>query len=149
MAQADASGNVNVSKFGRRVAGCGGFINISQTARTVVFCGTFTAGGLHVTVGAGRLRIDHEGAHRKFVRAVEHVTFSGRYAAEQAQRVLYVTERAVFALRDGQLTLTEIAPGIHLDTQVLALMDFRPLIADDLTMMESRIFREQLMGLAR
>jgi propionate CoA-transferase len=149
MAQADASGNVNVSKFGRRVAGCGGFINISQTARTVVFCGTFTAGGLQVTVGDGKLRIDAEGAHRKFVRAVEHVTFSGAYASEQGQRVLYVTERAVFALRDGALTLIEVAPGIDLDTQVLALMDFRPLIAPDLATMESRIFREQLIGLAR
>ncbi|MBM3477189.1 MAG: acyl CoA:acetate/3-ketoacid CoA transferase [Armatimonadetes bacterium] len=148
MAQADASGNVNVSKFGRRVAGCGGFINISQTARTVVFCGTFTAGGLQVTVGDGMLSIDCEGAHRKFVQAVEHVTFSGRYAAEQGQRVLYVTERAVFALRDGALTLIEVAPGIDLDTQVLALMDFRPALAPDLATMDARIFRDQLMGLA-
>lgn len=147
MAQADAAGNVNVSKFGPRVAGCGGFINITQTADTVVFCGTFTAGGLQIAVEDGALRIVEEGKHRKFVEQVEHVTFSGEYAAEKRQRVLYVTERAVFELADGGLTLTEIAPGIDVDSQVLALMDFAPRIAPDLRDMDPRIFRAAPMGL--
>jgi len=148
MAQADERGNVNVSKFGPRIAGCGGFINITQTASKVVFCGTFTAGGLTVAVEDGKLRIVKEGQHRKFVPQVEHVTFSGEYATEKGQRVLYVTERAVFELRECKLVLIEIAPGIDLQTQVLDLMDFAPDVADDLKTMDARIFREEPMGLA-
>jgi propionate CoA-transferase len=147
MAQADAQGNVNVSKFGRRIAGCGGFINISQTARKIVFCGTFTAGGLRIALGDGRITIAQEGKHRKFIEAVEHLTFSGRYAAEKGQQVLYVTERAVFELLDGQVTLTEVAPGIDLDREVLAQMDFRPRLASDLSAMDARLFAEAPMGL--
>lgn len=154
MAQADALGNVNVSKFSggpngpQRIAGCGGFINITQTARKVVFCGTFTAGGLQVAVADGKLRILTEGKHRKFIGQVEQVTFSGQYAAEKGQQVLYVTERAVFELRDGKLVLTEIAPGVEVQAQVLAQMDFQPEIAADLREMEARIFHAAPMGLS-
>jgi len=148
MAQADAQGNVNVSKFGPRIAGCGGFINITQTARKVIFCGTFTAGGLEIDVTGGTLHIVQEGKHRKFIEAVEHVTFSGEYAAEKGQKVLYVTERAVFELRKGKLVLTEVAPGIDLEAHVLAQMDFRPEIAPNLADMDARIFRAAPMGLA-
>ncbi|MHB8994207.1 MAG: acyl CoA:acetate/3-ketoacid CoA transferase [Armatimonadota bacterium] len=148
MAQTDAVGNVNVSKFGPRIAGCGGFINITQTARKVIFCGTFTAGGLQIEVNGGKLSIVQEGKHRKFVPAVEQVTFSGKYAAEKGQKVLYITERAVFAMRDGKLVLTEVAPGIDLESQVLSQMDFRPEIAPNLRDMDGRIFREAAMGLA-
>ena len=147
MAQADATGNVNVSKFGPRVAGCGGFINITQTADTVVFCGTFTAGGLEVAIDRGAVQVVQEGKHRKFIEEVEHRTFSGEYAGEQGQHVLYVTERAVFELREGSLTLTEIAPGIDLEAEVLAQMDFTPAVADDLRDMDPRIFRNARMGL--
>ncbi len=148
MAQADAGGNVNVSKFGDRIAGCGGFINITQTAAKVVFCGTFTAGGLRVDIGDGAITILQEGKHRKFIEAVEHVTFSGEYAAEKGQQVLYVTERAVFELRSGKLVLTELAPGIDLEEQVLTQMDFRPEVGDELSEMDGRVFRTGLMGLA-
>ena len=147
MAQADARGDVNVSKFGPRIAGCGGFINITQTAKTVVFCGTFTAGGLEVEVGEGKLTIVREGKHRKFIEAVEHVTFSGRYAAEKGQQVLYVTERAVFELREGRLLLTEVAPGIDIEEQILGQMDFRPEVSGELGEMDARVFGEGLMGL--
>lgn len=148
MAQADAAGNVNVSKFGPRVAGCGGFINITQTARKVIFCGTFTAGGLEIASGHGRLTIIAEGKHRKFVDAVEHVTFSGEYAADKRQHVLYVTERAVFELIDGRLVLSEIAPGVDLERDILAHMDFRPEVPGDVPSMDPRIFRDEKMGLA-
>jgi len=147
MAQTDAIGDVNVSKFGPRIAGCGGFINITQTARKVVFCGTFTAGGLEIGIESGRLVVRQEGKHRKFVESVEHVTFSGAYAAEKGQKVLYVTERAVFELRNGMLTLVEVAPGIDLEEHVLSQMDFRPQIAPNLRDMDARIFRDALMGL--
>lgn len=147
MAQADGAGNVNVSKFGPRVAGCGGFINITQTADTVVFCGTFTAGGLEIAIEDGAVRVVQEGKHRKFIEEVEHRTFSGEYAAEKGQRVLYVTERAVFELADGGLTLREIAPGVNLEEQVLAQMDFAPTVADHLRDMDPRIFREARMGI--
>lgn len=127
-AQIDAEGNVNVSKFGKRLAGVGGFVNITQTAKKLVFCGTFTAGGLEVAVDDGRLRIVREGDTPKFVPRVEHLSFSARYSRQIGQEVLYVTERAVFRLTDRGLELTEVAPGIDLDADVLQKMPFRPIV---------------------
>lgn len=147
MAETDAEGNVNVSKFGPRFTGPGGFIDISQNAKKVCFIGTFTAGGLDVAVDDGKLRIKTEGREKKFVLNVEQRTFSGRYAAQIKQEVLYITERAVFKLCDEGIELIEIAPGIDLDKQVLALMDFKPVIRKPPKLMDERIFRYAAMGI--
>lgn len=153
LAQADRHGNLNVSKFGSRLAGAGGFINISQSSRSVVFVGTFTTGQLGVRLDDGRLSIAHEGGARKFMREVEHRTFSGAEAVRRGQRVLYVTERAVFRLvptadgSGGELELFEIAPGIDLERDVLGHMSFHPRIADDLRPMDARLFRPEPLGL--
>jgi len=127
-AQIDEQGNVNVSRFGSRVAGVGGFVNIAQSARKVVFCGMFTAGETEVRFRNGRMEIVREGRVRKFLRQVEQISFSAALAIERGRTVLYVTERAVFRLVAEGLELIEIAPGIDMDRQVLALMDFRPLV---------------------
>lgn len=147
LAQADRYGNVNVSRFQDRLAGCGGFIDISQNSRKITFCGTFTAGGLKVETGDGRLRIIEEGRNRKFVDSVEQITFSARYAVENGQPVLFVTERAVFCLTEKGLELIEIAPGIDLEKDVLGQMDFNPIISPDLKLMDERIFKTAKMGL--
>jgi propionate CoA-transferase len=146
LAQCDAVGNVNVSRFGPKLAGAGGFINITQNARKVVFVGTFTAGGLEIEVQNGLLRIKKEGRARKFVRRVEQVTFSGRHALERGGPVLYVTERCVFRLCAEGLELAEVAPGIDLERDILAQMDFRPLVRNPAPM-DAAIFRDAAMGL--
>jgi propionate CoA-transferase len=147
LAQVDRAGNLNVSKFGPKLAGAGGFINISQNAKKVVFVGTFGAGSLRIALSGGKLVILEEAKARKFVEAVEHVTFSGAYANKRAQSVLYITERCVFALGPEGLVLTEIAPGIDIERDILALMDFKPGIPRDPIYMDARIFREGVMEL--
>jgi propionate CoA-transferase len=147
LAQADEEGNLNVSKFGSKLAGAGGFINISQNAKKVVFVGTFTAGKLELTLANNKLKIVNEGNTRKFVKTVEHRTFSGRVAYASGRTVLYITERAVFRLCATGIELIEIAPHIDLEREVLAHMDFKPAISKDLKLMDTRIFADQPMGL--
>ncbi len=130
LAQVDAEGNVNVSKFGPRLAGAGGFINISQNAKRVVFLGSFSAGGVS-----------------KFVPQVEHRTFSGREAFKRGQPVLYVTERAVFGLHEKGLELLEIAPDLDLERDILAGMAFSPIMERQPTLMDAALFNAAPMGL--
>jgi propionate CoA-transferase len=148
-AQADARGNVNISRFDGKIVGIGGFVNISQNARVVVFGGTFTAGGLEMSWPDGRAKIAREGRHRKFLAAVEQLSYNGDYGFERGQRVLFVTERAVFRRAKAGLELIEIAPGIDLERDVMAEMEFRPAVAPDCRAMDARLFKPEPMGLQR
>lgn len=149
LAQCDKQGNVNVSKFGPKIAGSGGFIDISQNAKKVVYCGTFTAGGLEIKVEDKKLKILQEGKANKFINKVEQITFSGEYAVSVNQPVLYITERAVFELTKEGMTLKEIAPGVDLEKDILAHMDFKPVISKDLKEMDKNIFGEENIGLGK
>ncbi|HOO37191.1 MAG TPA: acyl CoA:acetate/3-ketoacid CoA transferase [Deltaproteobacteria bacterium] len=147
LAQADRHGNLNVSKFGPKMAGCGGFINISQKAKSVIFVGSFTAGGLEVAVEDGTLRIVKEGRVRKFVDRVEQLTFSGEYALKKNLSVLYITERCVFSLTEKGLKLVEIAPGVDIERDIISHMDFEPIIEEQPRLMDKRIFNQGPMNL--
>lgn len=147
LSQTDREGNLNAGTFGGRPIGPGGFINTTQHAKKVVFCGTFTAGPFSVKLAGGKLTILKEGSIRKFLKQVEQVGFSGRYALSAGKEVVYVTERAVFRLTEDGLMLTEIAPGINLERDVLALMDFKPVMSPELKSMPKGIFEPEWGGL--
>lgn len=146
LAQVDLQGNINVSRFGTRLAGCGGFIDISQNAKQVVFCGLFTAGSSEIQLCPVGLKILKDGKVEKFVREVDQITFSGRYARARGQKVLYITERAVFELGEAGPILIEIAPGVDLEEHIFAKMKFRPEVSRELRVMDARIFRDEPMG---
>jgi propionate CoA-transferase len=137
---------VNANRFANRISGCGGFINITQNSKKVVFVGTFTSGGLKTEIEDGRLTIEQEGKHPKFVETIGQITFSGSRAARQGRQVFYVTERCVFALRADGLELIEVAPGIDIKTQILDLMPFHPIVYDPREM-KAAIFQPEPMGL--
>lgn len=149
MAEVCPAGNVNVTRVGPKLTGPGGFVDISQCTKRVNLLGTFTAGGLEVAAADGKLTIVKEGKTKKFVKSVREVTFNGAGAFAKGQQVRYITERCVFSLTKGGLELSEIAPGIDLQKQVLDLMDFRPLIRDPLPLMDPSIFHERLMQLQK
>jgi propionate CoA-transferase len=147
LAQADKEGNLNVSKFGPRLAGAGGFINISQNAKKVVFVGTFTAGDLEIALEDGKLHILQDGKAKKFVAEVEQRTFSGPQAVKWRKPVLYVTERCVFRLCEEGLELIEIAPGVDLQRDILDKMDFMPVMKGGPALMDARIFQDEPMNI--
>ena len=148
LGEVDEEGNVNVSKFGSRCTGPGGFINITQNTRKVCFMGTFTAGHMDCKTGGGLLSIEKDAEYVKFKKKVGQVTFSSRYARENGQEVLYITERAVFRLEAGGLTLTEIAPGMDIEKDILPKMEFVPLISPELKTMDERIFTDKKMKIS-
>ena len=147
LAETCPEGHVNVSRFGNKLAGAGGFINITQNTQDLYFLGTFTSGPQQVEINGGELQVIKNGPVKKFLRAVQQITFNGEYAIKQGQSVTFITERAVFKLTEKGLKLTEIAPGIRLQQDILDQMDFRPLIDDDLTPMDPRLFKEGPMHL--
>ncbi|NOI24398.1 acyl CoA:acetate/3-ketoacid CoA transferase [Vibrio mediterranei] len=148
LAECDVKGNLNVSKFGTKIAGCGGFINITQNAKQVFFCGTFTAGKLEIETGDGQLSIINDGHIHKFINEVQQITFSADVARKNAKPVLYITERAVFKLGTDTLELIEIAPGVDLQKDILDKMTFAPVISHELKLMDARIFNDAPMGLS-
>ncbi len=148
MAQVDRDGNVNVSKIGSRIIGCGGFINITHATKEVVFCGEFAAVDSAIEIKEGKMRIVSEGKMAKFVDRVVQITYSGKVARNGGRKALFVTERCVFKLVPGGLLLTEIAPGVDLEKDILNQMQFRPLIAENLQPMDPRIFQDRPMGIS-
>jgi propionate CoA-transferase len=140
-AQVDPNGNVNAHKFGTRVAGCGGFIDISQNSKRVLYMGTFTSGGLELAVADGQMKIVKEGKTKKFINNCEQITSSSQFSESQGQEVFYITERCVFKLIEGKLELIEIAPGIDLEKDILAQMEFRPVMRK-IELMDKRLFLE-------
>lgn len=145
--QLDQKGNVNVSKLGPTVQGVGGFVDISQNAKKLVLCGLFSGSGTSLEITEDRVRILKEGKHCKFKRQVDQISFSGELARRKRQRVVYVTERAVFELQQKGVVLTEVAPGIDIDKDILSHMEFKPLIAKNLKTMDMRVFREGRLGI--
>jgi propionate CoA-transferase len=147
-AEVDAGGNVNVSRFGDRIIGPGGFINISQNAKCVIFSGTFTAGKSELSWPDGKMHIVRDGSQAKLVDKVQQITYSGRYGSERHQRVLYVTERAVFRLGENGVELIEVAPGIDVERDVIGRMGFRPHLSPSLKTMDPRLFQPESTRLA-
>ena len=146
----DREGNVNVSRLKARphiTAGVGGFIDITAHAKNIVFSGYFTTGSLRLSLDQGRLNIQQEGKVHKLVSAVEHITFSGRRARELGQNVTYITERCVIRLTQNGLTVTEIAPGLDLERDILQQADFPLQVSLDLKEMDHRLFKPEPMGL--
>jgi len=149
-AEVDAKGNVNVSKFAGRSAGAGGFIDISQNSKKVLFIAIFTAGKPKpdFSITDEGLKINADGNALKFVKEVQQVTFSGEQSVKSGQIVKFITERAVFELTAEGLLLTEIAPGVDLDKDILAKMEFAPIISPTLKTMDIRLFKDERMGLS-
>ena len=135
LAETDKYGNVNVSKINSRSTGPGGFINITQCSKKIIFIGTFTAKGLKVEI-------------KKFKNQVSQITYASKYSKKIKQEVLYITERAVFKVNDeGLLTLTEVAPGIDIEKDIINQMEFRPIISENLKLMNPNLFINDKLNL--
>lgn len=147
LAETCPKGHINVSRFGDRLAGCGGFINITQNTQDLYFLGTFTSGPQQLEIHNNQLSIIQNGPIRKFLSAVEQITFNGQFALEKQQNVMFITERAVFKLTHKGLKLLEIAPGVDLQKDILDQMDFMPIIDDDYVLMDPRLFNAGPMNL--
>ena len=145
----DKEGNVNATKMGARCTGAGGFIDITQNAKKVVFCATFTAAGAEYDFSGDKLRIVKEGSVRKMVDRVAQISFNGKLARKKGQKVVFVTERAVFELVKEGVMLTEVAPGVDLQKDILDQMDFQPIISPDLRTTDTALFCNGAFGLKK
>lgn len=146
-AELDAKGNVNVHKFNGKIMGTGGFVNICSGSKKVVLCGTLRAGGLKTEVGNGQIKVTNEGRFEKMIPECEEITFSGEQALKQGQKVVYITERAVFELTEEGVMLTEVAPGIDVKKDIIDQMGFEPILSKELKIMDERIFQDEKMGI--
>ncbi len=140
MGEMDRAGNVNASKLGGVTVGPGGFIDIAQNARKMVFCGTFDTKGTDIDITNAILTIRQHGSISKVVDDVAQITFSGEQALNCNQEVIYVTERAVFRLTSDGVVLSEIAPGIDLQTDILDRMTFVPVMIGEPALMAKNLF---------
>ena len=145
----DAEGNVNATKMGDKAPGAGGFIDITATAKNVIFCSTFTGGGLKTAFSEDGVQILQEGKFKKLVRKVQQISYNGKVALERGQKMLYVTERAVFRLTENGPELIEIAKGIDLKKDILDQMEFMPLIAEDLKVTSTDFYKDGICGLRK
>lgn len=140
--QVDQYGHTNVGKSGDTIVGVGGYLNLVNASKRVIFCFPFTRGGARLSISDGQLKIDQEGRVHKFVKDVDQISFNGQIGATTDQKIVYVTERCVFELDTEGLILTEIAPGIDLEKDILDQMDFKPVISKELKLMATSIFEE-------
>ncbi len=146
MIQVDALGDVNVTRYGRTIKGCGSFVDISQSARRLVFVGSHAVGGL-TSLGGGVASVRREGRPRRFVEQVDQISFSADQARRRGQEVLYVTERATFRLGAEGLELMEVAPGLDVERDVLSTMAFAPrLVTTPVPSMAAALFHQGPMG---
>ena len=145
-AEIDERGSVNVTRIGGKIKGSGGFVNLAASTKKVVFISSFTIGGKYA-VEYGALKITAPGKSGKFPASVDQISFNGSDAVKRGQEVLYITERAVFTLESGKMTLIEYAPGLDIDNDILAFMDFKPEIAPDLKPMPAYCFETGLIGI--
>lgn len=143
----DQYGNVNATKMGAKAPGAGGFIDITATAKHVIFCSTFTGGGLTASFTGEGLKIEKEGKIKKLVKEVQQISYNGRIAWERGQKMLYVTERAVFELTGKGPMLIEIAKGVDLKKDILEQMDSKPLLAEELKVTDTAVYRDGVFGL--
>jgi acyl CoA:acetate/3-ketoacid CoA transferase len=147
--QIDSHGSVNVSKLGVRphvTAGAGGFVDITSRARKIVYSGFYNAGA-KMEIVDGKLRIDREGKVKKLVKEVEQISFSGKRGVMQGQDVTYVTERCVMKLTPEGIVVTEIAPGVELQANILDQAEFPLIVSPALKQMDAGLFEPGVMGM--
>ena len=150
LSEVDSKGNVNTSLLNGKIMGVGGFMNVSSQAHTALFIGTFKAGGLKVKIEDGKTVIEQEGKFAKFVEKLPQLSFNGDLAMEKGNKVIFVTERCVLERlpEHDTLVLSEIAPGIDLQKDILDQMGFKPVIPEGgPRLMDSALFQEKWGGL--
>lgn len=146
--EVDQYGNVNVTKMGNIAPGCGGFVDITANAKNIVFCSTFTGKGLKVEFDEEQgIKIINEGSLIKFKENVRQISFNGKYNAERGAKIFHVTERAVFEITLEGLVLIEIAKGVDLQKDILDQMEFKPIISESLSTIDTSIYIDGKFGL--